>query len=343
MSTSTTTRSGYGRRSRRRYGPWHDVTTAVDGEVAQALGELARDRWKRATGEDLEPPPPVESAWPEGLEPSFRDVDVAISRTVPEHEGQGGVHEIEALYLAAIAAARRTIYIESQYFASRKIAEAMAARLREPDGPEIVVINPETADGWLEEEVMGSSRARLLRLVREADRHDRFRLYTPVTAVGSRSTCMPRSWSSTTGCSRSGPRTSTTGRSASTPNATCPSRRSPTPLGGIRPRSVHRGVAQRPRGRASWRRDRAPGAGDRARRRVADPRHRGPAVRRQIPGPVRAAGDERGGSVAAGGKPAAGPGAALQPLAQPSTRSAQLDPNNSMSEAGRLPGHHDDH
>jgi phospholipase D1/2 len=170
--------------TKRRYGPWHDVSTAVDGDVARALGELARERWKRATGEDLEPPPPIESAWPEGLEPSFRDVEVAVSRTEPEYEGQRGVHEIEALYLAAIAAAERTIYIESQYFASRKIAEAMAARLREPDGPEIVVINPETADGWLEEKVMGSSRARLLHLVREADRDDRFRLYTPVTARG---------------------------------------------------------------------------------------------------------------------------------------------------------------
>jgi phospholipase D1/2 len=32
-----------------------------------------------------------------------------------------------------------------------------------------VVVNPESADGWLEEEVMGSARARLLRLIREAD------------------------------------------------------------------------------------------------------------------------------------------------------------------------------
>jgi len=167
--------------TRRRYGPWHDVSTAVDGEVARALGEMARERWKRATGEDIEPPPPMESAWPEGLDPSFRDVDVAVSRTAPEHEGRSGVHEIEALYLAAIAAAERTIYIESQYFASRKLADAMAARLREADGPEIVVVNPEAADGWLEEEVMGSSRARLLRLVGEADRNDRFRMYTPVT------------------------------------------------------------------------------------------------------------------------------------------------------------------
>jgi phospholipase D1/2 len=61
----------------------------------------------------------------------------------------------------------------------------MAARLREPDAPEIVVVNPESAQGWLEEEVMGSSRARLLRLIADADRHGRFRLYTPVTAGGA--------------------------------------------------------------------------------------------------------------------------------------------------------------
>ncbi|ODN72001.1 phospholipase D-like domain-containing protein [Methylobrevis pamukkalensis] len=168
--------------TRRRYDPWHDVSTAVDGEVARALGDLARERWKRATGEDIAPPPPMDSAWPDGLEPSFRNVDVAVSRTAPEHEERKGIHEIEALYLAAIAAAKRTIYIESQYFASRKIAEAIAARLGEADGPEIVVINPETANGWLEEGVMGSSRARLLDLVEKADRHGRFRIYTPVTA-----------------------------------------------------------------------------------------------------------------------------------------------------------------
>lgn len=170
--------------TRRRYGPWHDVSIAVDGEAARALGELARERWKHATGEDLEPPPPMESAWPVGLEPTFRDVDVAVSRTAPEYDDRRGVHEIEALYLDAIAAAKRTIYIESQYFASRKIAEAMATRLHEADGPEIVVINPESLDGWLEEAVMGSARARLLRVVREADRDGRFRLYTPVTAGG---------------------------------------------------------------------------------------------------------------------------------------------------------------
>lgn len=170
--------------TRRRYGPWHDVTTAVNGEAARALGDLARQRWKAATDEDLAPPPQREALWPEGLEPMLENVDVAVSRTLPAHGEREGVHEIEKLYLAAIAATQRSIYIESQYFASRKVAEAMAARLREDDPPEIVVVNPETADGWLEEQVMGSSRAMLLKMLREVDHRDRFRMYTPVTFKG---------------------------------------------------------------------------------------------------------------------------------------------------------------
>ena len=90
------------------------------------------------------------------------------------------MHEVELLWLATIAAARRSVYVESQYFASRRIAEAIADRLREPDGPDVVVVNPWTADGWLSEKAMGTARARVLEMIREAD-VDRFRLYTPVT------------------------------------------------------------------------------------------------------------------------------------------------------------------
>lgn len=169
----------------RSYGPWHDATIAVDGDAARALGHLARERWECATGNEIAPPPQTGPHWPEGLPPTLENVDVAISRTAPAYAGRDPVHEIEALYLAIIAAAKHSLYIESQYFASRKLAEAIAARLREPDGPEVVIVNPETADGWLEEEVMGSSRARLLAMIRKADMHGRFRIYTPVTNEGT--------------------------------------------------------------------------------------------------------------------------------------------------------------
>jgi phosphatidylserine/phosphatidylglycerophosphate/cardiolipin synthase-like enzyme len=167
--------------SHRLTGPWHDVTSLVSGPAARAIGDLARERWESGTGRRLEPVEDVEACWPEGVEPLLTDVDVAISRTRPEHGGTSLVHEIELLWLAVIAGARRSVYIESQYFANRRIAEAIAERLREPDGPEFVVVNPESAEGWLQEKAMGTARAKVLALVREADVHGRFQLYVPVT------------------------------------------------------------------------------------------------------------------------------------------------------------------
>lgn len=72
------------------------------------------------------------------------------------------VREVEALNLAAIAAARDTIYVENQYLASRTIADALAARLREADGPEIVIVLARKGNNPLERGTMDSARHLLL-------------------------------------------------------------------------------------------------------------------------------------------------------------------------------------
>jgi phosphatidylserine/phosphatidylglycerophosphate/cardiolipin synthase-like enzyme len=170
------------------YKPWHDATSAVMGPAARALGELCRARWAFAGGAPIDPPPPTEGCWPDSLTPDFTDRDVAISRTEPQYEADGRsqhkVLEVEHLYLDLIARGRRHIYIESQYFASRKIAEAIAARLAEEHGPEIVIINPVKAQGFIEPLAMDSARARLMRALKLVDPHDRLRMYHPVTARG---------------------------------------------------------------------------------------------------------------------------------------------------------------
>ena len=76
--------------------------------------------------------------------------------------------EIEGVFLALIARARRFIYAESQYFASRRIAEAIAHRLEETDGPEVVLVNPVSSHGWLEPIAMDTARARLVRSAAQA-------------------------------------------------------------------------------------------------------------------------------------------------------------------------------
>jgi phosphatidylserine/phosphatidylglycerophosphate/cardiolipin synthase-like enzyme len=167
------------------YGPWHDATTALQGPVAAALGELGRDRWHRAGGKTLEPVPTVSDCWPDELKPDFSSIPVGIARTRPEMPECPEVREIEALFIAQIKGARTSIYAESQYFASRKIAEAIARRLLETDGPEIVIINPLTAHGWLEPIAMDTARARLVAALRRHDTHGRLRIYHPYTAEGT--------------------------------------------------------------------------------------------------------------------------------------------------------------
>ena len=181
-------RDGDRRRKRpttgRHYKPWHDSTMAVDGAAARALGMLARERWTTAGGEPLPVPDVSGDPWPKELKPQFRNVEIAISRTRGEHEGVAEVREIEALFVDMIARARRYFYAENQFFASRVIAEAIAKRLEEPDGPEFVIINPKDVEGWVEDEVMSPARAKLLQALRRGDCHGRLQIYTPVTEQG---------------------------------------------------------------------------------------------------------------------------------------------------------------
>lgn len=169
----------------RSYGPRHDVGLALDGAAARALGELALARWQTATKHSLAPVEAKHSTWPSKLEPTLRNVDVGIARTVPELEERPEVREVETLNLAAIAAARHTIYVENQYLASRTIAQALVARLREDDGPEIVIVLARRGNNPLERGTMDSARHRLIRLLWEADDHGRLGVYWPATDGGT--------------------------------------------------------------------------------------------------------------------------------------------------------------
>ncbi|MFB3925659.1 MAG: VTT domain-containing protein [Syntrophales bacterium] len=162
------------------YQPFHDVQIAVDGEAAFALGRIVRERWYWATGQRI----PVFARsgfdpWPAGLKPDLQDIQVAISRTIPKWGGRPEVREVEALFLDMIRAARKKIYIENQYVTSAKIGEALAARLRQPDGPEVVMVVSHECSGWLEQSTMGVYRARLLKNLRRADGNGRLFIYYP--------------------------------------------------------------------------------------------------------------------------------------------------------------------
>ena len=151
-----------------------------EGDAARALGDLSRERWVRAGGHPVEPIEiPEKSLWPEELEVQFENVELGIARTRAEYDGEPQVCEIEELMLAQIARAKKFIYFENQYFTSRKIAEAIGKRLQEDDPPEIVIVHPETAEVWLEQQAMDHARNCLARTLLDLDHKGRFGLYVP--------------------------------------------------------------------------------------------------------------------------------------------------------------------
>ncbi len=106
-------------------------------------------------------------------------MEVGIARTQTGCADAAEAWEVKQLYLDMIAAAQRYIYIENQYFTSSVIADALAERLKEKKGPEVVMVLPKNTAGWLEQATMDALRVRLLRNLREADRHNRLRVYYP--------------------------------------------------------------------------------------------------------------------------------------------------------------------
>ena len=130
------------RRSRGRASkPYHDLQAHLVGpEAAGALRELFVDRWSRAAGDalDLEDqaPGPVGKRLPPVDAAGVRlgPGPVALSRTdCPADKRR--VQEVEQLFVDAIAAAERLIYIETQYFSSTRICDALVERMRAPRAP----------------------------------------------------------------------------------------------------------------------------------------------------------------------------------------------------------------
>lgn len=166
--------------------PRHETMCVFDGPAASALGDLARERWFRATWERTLPDETRGDPWPDGVEPMIRDAPVGISRTEPATGGRTEVRENEALHLEAIRRARRLIYLENQYFTSPLLAEALATRLAEPQGPEVMVVTTGRSPSWFDTLTMDKARARVLYRLEQADRHGRFLALAPQTRAGKR-------------------------------------------------------------------------------------------------------------------------------------------------------------
>lgn len=154
------------------YEPIHDIQSYHIGPVAEQLAELFKMRWQHAGGGVLDLPPPVPN--PQfRIEPSIRIAaeHVAISQTQAKEffPMEDSILEIRNLYLDAIYAAEKLIYIENQYFSSHAVYKALVDRMMASNRPrlEIVIIVPDRMHAFFEEIGMGIAQVKVLHSLKE--------------------------------------------------------------------------------------------------------------------------------------------------------------------------------
>ena len=162
------------------YPPVHDVQMLVEGETALLVAAVARERWRRAIHEDIPPVTAVHELWPGDLQPDFTDTEVAVVRTLASWRGLPEVTEGMTLTHDALRGARRSIYMEAQYFSAPRVGNLLTELLSRPEGPEVVVIVRKVFTSKMEGFVMGGNQWRLVQRLLRADRHGRFGAYYPV-------------------------------------------------------------------------------------------------------------------------------------------------------------------
>ncbi|WP_293903620.1 phospholipase D-like domain-containing protein, partial [Phenylobacterium sp.] len=167
--------------------PRHEVMMMVDGAAALALGDHFRARWRVGTRDEPIGPPPDAGGdpWPDHVPVQLTNAKVSLVRTAPAWRWQPGVEELRRLTLACIAEARDAIYLENQYFTSPPITEALARRLQDPHGPDVVLITTGHSPSWFDQMTMDHARGAMVWRLRAADTYGRFRAFYPTASAGS--------------------------------------------------------------------------------------------------------------------------------------------------------------
>lgn len=164
------------------YKPFHDIQVALRGPVVEPLEQVFLEGWRRVRGKDPELSPPASVASPGAAAPEALERDqglplrarrAAVCRTEWGDSEQPGACEIQALLERAILGAERLIYIETQYFTSRALAEALFRRLSDPARSKLglVLVMPAGADSPKEDFVLGNRQRAIRRFVADAARH----------------------------------------------------------------------------------------------------------------------------------------------------------------------------
>lgn len=147
--------------------PRHDLTARIEGPAVADLESNFRQRWNDLIDQDAayaaQASHLFDPAAPRAIEGRSGVAAVQVVRTMPDPVNERSVLDV---YLRAVRAAKRLIYIENQYFRSTWVTDAVVESLRANPSLELIVLtkrseaNGVLSGGWSHECV---SRIRAVR------------------------------------------------------------------------------------------------------------------------------------------------------------------------------------
>ena len=163
-------------RTNREGGPskaYHDMQAFVRGPAVKPLEDLFCERWLHNGGERLElsavdAPPALPELGEASMRIGLPTIAFGQTRVAPDKAGLAPLRHIRELYVAAIEAAERLVYIEQQYFTSRVVLGAFLKRLGDPERAklQIVIVIPEGGDTPKEKFALGEAQGFVLNGIR---------------------------------------------------------------------------------------------------------------------------------------------------------------------------------
>ncbi len=170
------------------YGPYHEVMTYLVGGAARLLVSYFAERWQCAAKTECvlgERSAPFEVPAMEALAMPAREVGLSRTQLAP-HGTEA--HEVRELFTELILNAERHIYVETQYFSSRAVAQALETRFRDTSKPklEVVMVLPPEPDGTKEAIAIGVAQSKITARLRAVARAtgNRLGLYVTMSRDG---------------------------------------------------------------------------------------------------------------------------------------------------------------
>ncbi|MCO4756144.1 MAG: hypothetical protein KC478_16805, partial [Bacteriovoracaceae bacterium] len=155
------------------YQPVHDVQLVLSGKINDDIREFLQERLSLKSDKKVESN--GSKIWPSTHQPTLTNSTVALSRTDPKKMAW----EIEAFYIDALKRAKNYIFIENQYLSHEEITNILGDKLKELDGPDVIIVLPLSYPGFFERAIFIKERNKILTKLKKKDAFNRLLIVYP--------------------------------------------------------------------------------------------------------------------------------------------------------------------